>query len=535
MLKVLIADDEIWVASLIHNSIHWAALDMEVICETQDGLSTLQSILELKPDIVISDVRMPGMNGIDVVREARRAGIKSHFIIISGYKDFEYVQGALKNDVTDYILKPFDEDVLLESLQALREKILKVRKQSDAYGKMQDQLKKSISELRQKLLAGLLLSRSNTSISIDELNANYKCNFIEGCFQVVFLKQLTPQGVELPKPVVKNIFLQMRSSLTGCLHSLTPVSLENGFAVILNFSPEQATCLQKELACFGPAILQQIGLRYAGNVSLGVGGEKARFDQICESMREALGCANCHLHFGPGHIFYASHMEEQSFSCPPPESVFTQEKRLQLNQILESGSSDKLSGFLHEFFDAEALCHIHPDVVFESALLLLESFHRYISRLNDAFATDAQKPSVPDIYLCGSIQELATTLFEYMASLLGQYACSAGKIASAPVQKAKEYISVHYNEKITLQDVADTVYLNPQYLCELFKQETGINFSDYIADYRIQVAKDLLRDPQYKIKDINYMVGYKDSKSFTKLFKKTVGISPMEYRKIHHQ
>lgn len=529
MLKVLIADDEVWVSSLIRNSIEWPMLDMEVIGEANDGVDALQNILEQKPDIVISDVRMPGLNGIEVVEKTRKAGIEAHFIIISGYQDFEYVQGALKNNVSDYILKPYDEDVLMAALQKVRTKILEQRHQTVEYDKIKQQLHESVEKLRSRILLELLLGRQETPPTLLELNTNYDCGLQEGLFLVLWLKYSPCSKEEggLPFFALACMEEEVKLVLSKFCNQILCVQTQDGMAAILNFSSENMQALQLGCELAVTSMLSKIGLRYAQRCSVGMGEVCKSPEQLARSAKVARDGADCHIHFGFGTLYDINKIDVQT---PSLSTIFSWESQQQFSALLESFSIEEVPSFIASLFEKMQGAIVHPGTVSAFLDAVVDYFHRFLGTLE---LPEETRLPLPGIEACETMEQVKQQITEYICDMLKMHRSASAAKSSKPVQMAKNYITIHYGEKITLQDIAEHVFLSPQYFSELFKLETGSNFSDYLAEYRIDVSKDLLRDARYKIKDINYMVGYKDSKSFTKLFKKVVGISPTEYRKLY--
>ena len=172
MLNILIADDENKVCQLIKSLVDWEALDMRVIATAENGIEALEKIRELTPDIAITDIRMPGYDGLELVRLAKETNPRTEFIIISGYRHFEYAQSAIRYGVNSYLLKPIKKDELTDTLTRLGEKLRERTRQLSYEEKVLRTLKSDEETLRQTFLSDLVYRRDKTlkTASLDRIN-----------------------------------------------------------------------------------------------------------------------------------------------------------------------------------------------------------------------------------------------------------------------------------------------------------------------------------------------------------------------------
>ncbi|EOR27020.1 AraC family transcriptional regulator, partial [Clostridium sartagoforme AAU1] len=182
MMKVIIADDEVKVCQLIYKLIDWKELDMEVVGISHNGIDALEQVKEKKPDIVITDIRMPGYDGIELIRLCREINEYIDFIIISGYAQFEYAQKVIKYGVCDYLLKPIKKEELINNLEKMKEKYADRMNKLTNEEKLKARLKVDIEKLRSRIFTEILLNKSiqNLDLKIQNINEEYHYKFQEG-------------------------------------------------------------------------------------------------------------------------------------------------------------------------------------------------------------------------------------------------------------------------------------------------------------------------------------------------------------------
>ncbi len=197
MLKVLIADDEEKICQLIEKLIDWQALDMKLSGVANNGIEALERIEALSPDVVITDIRMPGYDGLDLVKKTRELNVGVEFVIISGYRHFEYAQTAIKYGVSDYLLKPIKKQELTETLEKIRVRYNEKSEQLTYEERVRLARKSDAERLRTTWFSNVLYrDRSEQDCSsLEEINKQYYYQLKQGCFQIVCVKF---DGISMP-------------------------------------------------------------------------------------------------------------------------------------------------------------------------------------------------------------------------------------------------------------------------------------------------------------------------------------------------
>lgn len=186
MLKAIIADDEQKICQLIQKLIKWDEIGIEIVGTANNGLDAFELIFKHQPDIVITDIRMPGLNGLELIKKVKEHHLSPSFIIISGYRHFEYAHNALKYGVEDYLLKPIKKDELVATLVKISEHILLTSGRLENELRMKSILANNRDRLRQHFISSIVLeSEKNTDLKMENINEEYQFKFIKGCFETL--------------------------------------------------------------------------------------------------------------------------------------------------------------------------------------------------------------------------------------------------------------------------------------------------------------------------------------------------------------
>lgn len=537
MLKVVIVEDESKILRMLVNLIDWNSHGFEIVSTARDGISGENTILQLKPDIVITDVRMPGCNGIEMIRRIKEILPDAEFIILSGYRHFEYAHSALSLGVRNYLLKPIDEGKLISILT-------KIRQSRESLSAQQQQQQAALEEMqiqRNILRNTLVLNLTSRDIfvpedSLETANQLYCTKFQTGCYQVATMQFDNRNESDEEK---EKIFLPQVIELIGQVYAedtydCVARTATYDITFIINYDPEnehRITQLHNFLFDQTHSLTEEYG---SYSVTAGISLPIDDYRQLKQGYTYSAQALQHSLIDGRDRIIFYD-------SLPPAvgthnaKNLFHEQRKLQLLNILSANQPDELVQWLKNFAadisyrDYQAasfydLCHNIAE----------EALNYFISIQN----MDLDKSELlfylnSELVPAASIDSLFTKLYEFLLHLIKNF--TAEKISNSykMVQRAQKYIDKNYKNQIRLEDVANAVGLNTTYLCGLFKTEAGITFSEYLTAKRMDEAKKLLRDSSLNIITIAMECGYGDVKYFSKLFSKTVGIRPTEYRALY--
>jgi len=531
-LRVLIADDELNVSKLIKNLIDWETLDLEFVGFASNGNESYSMINEHIPEIVITDIRMPGKNGLEIIKECIEQGLNTQFIIISGHAEFDYAQLAVKYGVNDFLLKPVNGDELNASLKQIIARVSEAREEKQV---ITETLENSRTVLRNSLLLSLYQRNFNPdNHSIEALNANLCLNFKPGLFLPAVIKMNVtgkPSGHE------KSILSQMRSIVKK---ELKPINYDlvvcdgadNGLYILclFNYPESNSNDLQIALQYTFDLLLHTIAPYKLYQLVLGIGMPTQLTKQLQMSFSKAVCACESYLCLGWDRIINGENMD---ISLLNSTLISIEEPNRALKPYIELFDADNFCRVLRDEFRRQM-----PNLTLYpySADVFIRKFVPAALRdiLTVHTITDNQiineQHILSNVLPCSSINEAENKLINCFAGFLSQLQ------EISPDHKAvvvvKSFIEQNYSMRLRLEDAADKVFLSPAYLGILFKQETGQNFSDYLIAVRIEKAKEMLKDIRYNINEIAKNVGYKDTRYFSKLFKNIEGINPSKYRQI---
>lgn len=535
MYKVLIVDDEKYVISLIEKLIDWEKLGMKVVGSAGDGMKGVELVEELKPDILIADVKMPGFDGISLVKRVREIDRDIKFIIISGHKKFEYAKSVMKYNVEDYILKPIDKEELEGILQKIRKELDEKSEQRKNEGKinkwmdsnrllMNDQFmeelynkslfskKQSIEEINQRYFTelGNYVYRC-AIIQLNGLNGTMEASFVED-FLSTLKKYIDQKNGENERPVMSRIgYHQILLLLESAQEKMSSVN----------------TVLEHIL---GEAL--RMGSKYSGlKVAFSV-GKPVRLDTNVMGLEETLDSARTALNKrftdGYGRILLAENNRAAENSDIDADMLKN------LGKAVRSTSESEITQQINAIYDAvRSEGYKNSNIYMTAACKVNEELYQYLRLFSSAegMQQKLEEQLGKRMIEATGITELKKLLVQHICENMEQLIGDSKSNLSPAIRTAKIFIANNYKQDIGLGDVAGVVNLSSVYFSGLFKKEMGENFVDYLNRVRIDAAKVLLKDVRNNIGEIAEQCGFSDTRYFAKIFKRSVGITPSDYRK----
>jgi two-component system, response regulator YesN len=535
MYKVLIVDDEKYVISLIEKLIDWEKLGMKVVGSAGDGMKGVELVEELKPDILIADVKMPGFDGISLVKRVREIDRDIKFIIISGHKKFEYAKSVMKYNVEDYILKPIDKEELEGILQKISKELDEKSEQRKNEGKinkwmdsnrllMNDQFmeelynkslfskKQSIEEINQRYFTelGNYVYRC-AIIQLNGLNGTMEASFVED-FLSTLKKYIDQKNGENERPVMSRIgYHQILLLLESAQEKMSSVN----------------TVLEHIL---GEAL--RMGSKYSGlKVAFSV-GKPVRLDTNVMGLEETLDSARTALNKrftdGYGRILLAENNRAAENSDIDADMLKN------LGKAVRSTSESEITQQINAIYDAiRSEGYKNSNIYMTAACKVNEELYQYLRLFSSAegMQQKLEEQLGKRMIEATGITELKKLLAQHICENMEQLIGDSKSNLSPAIRTAKIFIANNYKQDIGLGDVARVVNLSSVYFSGLFKKEMGENFVDYLNRVRIDAAKVLLKDVRNNIGEIAEQCGFSDTRYFAKIFKRSVGITPSDYRK----
>lgn len=535
VLKVVIVEDEKRICNMIATFIDWNGLGFEIAGTADNGTDGLELILSIRPDVIITDIRMPGCDGIEMI-----AGIKEELpyadvIIISGHKQFDYAHKAIKYGIRYYLLKPIMETELQEILM----EILKRRKKSLSHNNIMRDMEETISYqndvLRSNFISDLCENRDKlTGQSIPAVNAKYAAAFVPKLFSVMLIRcnKRYSNDTSGAENVLLSISQLVEKSYSDAAEEVVYGINSYGLTIVLNYSPENSGEISRRHKEFMKNAARRIEVLGMYLLYIGVGRECA-YEELWESFDSALLAIRSRVFSSEDGLIYYEQEWDPDTNTGNIVSFDYYSQLLTYIKMNNPGGTDswfsKLSAMLSDC-SSLTLSQLYGVSyhIFDYVTELVESGMK--KKLPRGKLREEMETALLD---ANSISGFVRILQDRIKKLAAESAKNTGSGHSGPVSKALEYINNSYGSQIKLEDVAKYVYLNPTYFSELFKAECGVTFSDYLQNLRMESAKRLLRETDLGIAQIAQNVGYSDSKYFSKTFTKLVGIKPTGYRKLY--
>lgn len=518
MYKTLIVDDEILDLEGMRTFIPWTELGLEVVDAVNNGFEAMHVMEREAIDVLVTDVHMPSMSGLELVKKAKEFYGRIKVIFVSGYQDFNYVKEAISLNAYSYVLKPMDDQELIDALQRIVLE-LDVERQRSLTEQAYRQIAKN--EYLLQLLEGV-----NTEETANILLEHYGLKHVSWPARAAAMEiddigwKLDP----LPEQMKQEWFNRFYESALPLLeaegiHHVCRTSKQRIFLL--------AECGQQEPDL--GSIIQRLHELHPFSVTIGVGGRAEHLHALRNSYVEALTALDYKLTEGKGKVIDHGELKfEDAVSMPetdiPLEALLNAILHYDLVQI--SDEVDRL-------FELAGAIRTRVQIQFYvmNIWMRLESQLRSVSE-NMFQALQHDGLSKPDIMLkYETIDDIRSWLRYRLFSAAEIIQNKRQKKSAKLVEEMIRYVKQQLHDNVTLKEVADYLSFSPNYLGSLFKEVTGTNFSEYVISMRMEKAGELLKDPRMKIYEVADRVGYRYMPYFSRQFKEVYGMTPGEFRR----
>lgn len=533
MWKILIIDDDFQVLEGMKKSIPWETIDAELAGEASDGVEGLDMVRQTEPDIVITDIYMPVMNGLEMIEKLREADFRGEIIILSGYADFQYARQAMRLGVTDYLSKP----VTIEELGEVLSKVVKELESKELKKLEQEEVKRRLMMyepfVHKEWLKSVITGTFDPSLAFESIQRSEYMHWLERNHMVM--------GIELTSTVrTANLSLidwnLFRFALANIIREILAeewseseyIELHSHHAAVL-FSAEPSLNLEearKKIHSIGKRIAECVQTYLKLTIRIGLGSLKDNWQEIADSTEEA----------------FLDLLQQTTVDTQGEKSMFLSEKEGAIRPIK----------FYQEL--AEAIVYSKE----EAALSIIEAYFQQLKSVSAVTPAYLQylctelwaifayslysvgivlDELVPDMELQKEIAQIQSQeqLKGWLKNKIHLIATSRHWHENFRHKEAVDfmigYAHEHYAEEISLEDMSKQLYLSRNYLNQIFKKATGETFTNYVIRVRMKKAQALLAEGKYLIYEISEKVGYKNVPYFSTIFKKYNGINPSEVGK----
>lgn len=502
MQKVLIIDDEPIIREGLKGVIPWNEYGYEICGVGIDGRDGLNKIRSLQPDLVLLDIRMPGLSGIDLVKQVRKENNKIKIIILTAYSSFSYAKELMGHGIESYLLKPIDEVELVEIIERIatdKDKEKKLASQLALYNQLNED----------KSLHALLESE------LENVSENIKEQLKNNDFQVA----------RISSEIEETNYQWLNDEIAEISDQIKLVRRDN-YNHLLFISMEES-----EIKSFLEKVRTRFNSYGDDHIVFMLGSRVNRIEDISQSYDQVKKLIDLHFCFSEKDLFI---YDDLSFNDRTNLKLSDKIDNQRLFHYMEFNDSMNLKKELQKiekYYQSANYSKERIKVeIFEWGISILKIIHKNYPSL----LTISRDELEHIINKQESLQDIIAILYEDLLEVskkLNGFSTTKGNI----IDKVKTYIDHYYPEDISLKLVADLFHYNSAYLGKAFKRQTGDYFNIYLHKVRIEQAKKILLDKQYKVYEVSKLVGYSNSDYFYKNFKLYEGISPKEYQMQHEE
>lgn len=509
METVLIVDDEENIREGIKLIIDWEELGFEIIGDASNGEEALAAVEKLNPSLIVIDMQMPKVHGLDVIKQLRRGGYNGYFIILSGFSNFEYAREAIRNNVTNYITKPVDEDELLATVKKIKANIEKSKKEGTRLGEIRN---KARSVIVRDLLSGIPVMEENL-VAMNLLYPRYQV-IIHETYNV------GKEDVRYRLSDLISAFLDEKSYELATVERNECILLK-GRTAISKFEDFIMHYQKSPIESDSPL----------DNIFIAIGNECESYQDIAGSYDRAKWLARRRFFCDEGEHFIREEKEDFQGISDLKDNKAQKELFENVMNAVAFGNRNMMVNALDEIYEyvkrreneSTDACLFMTEIM----LSLKEKLTRQYTVLSEVFDTNAGIIEFIEsrFYLYEIIQYISDTLDVAMNMI---YCRQAGE---SVIDDVISYIDRFYAQPLTLEELAAQFGYNSGYLGRLFTKTTGCGFTYYLNECRIKKAKELLLEGKYKVYEVSQLVGYSDVDYFGRKFRKHAGLTPAEFKK----
>ncbi len=530
MYRIILIDDEPLILAGIASLICWEEHDCCIVGKATNGHTAIDLILDTRPDIVITDIRMPVMNGLELIQACKEKNCEFAFIFLTNLEDFQLAKEAVHLGATDYLVKlDLKPQTLIQALERAKEHCSRMESHhnKELYALL---LKDSRKQLEQNYFSQLLLTPPSDSDFAfhPELDASYRNAYL-------LLLQMKPEQILFGQTepydfqFISSQLLDVVSGIGTRYFSSHAMLMPQKDTMLLVVSPKAESDNEKALSEFCTKVNVALGTYFALTALFGISQksrETSRLPQALSEARSALG--RCYYDSALGISFY---QDQKSRLRQPAQREFNINflKKSMSAAVLENESQD-----LKEIFRelSELFAQYKPDK--PQAVSACINIYSYLHDLlqNESTRENAFPYSIDiakQLSGLGSLDDILLWLDSFCEKICAMLAERKEKRSDKFVYMAKRYIHEHYREKLTLSEIAEHLTISPGYLSSTFSRYMNKTVSDYIAEVKIEHAKELIDSGQYLIYEIADQLGFENAYYFSKVFKKVTGMAPKNY------
>lgn len=535
-IKVFLVEDEMVIRRGIKNSIDWEKEGYIFCGEASDGELAYPMIIKEKPDILITDIRMPFMDGLELCKLVKKELPNIKILILSGYDEFDYAKEAIRLGVTEYLLKPISSGKLLEALNGVSESIRREKEDKDLVRKYMEEMRENTEHEKQKFFEQMIAGNLSMADAL-ETGKKYEMNLSAGMYNLLLFRFTL--GKENRKS--GELLGEAEYAIEKLTERLEYVfefqrGVEGWAFLLMADNEEQMSERVKELSKDLEEIMKNYStIAYFG----GIGQPVARLRELEESFREAERALAARFTMEFNRIISVEDIRMAQNVDTLDDIEITsfgeiEKTRTMLEKFLNNGAEDEIDEFvdvyINELPEENLKSVLMRQYIIMDAYIVMMSFCEKIEGIEGEMQAQSEelKNSMKTIQ---TLEEIKNYIRMLLKKIIGVRDTISGRRYSDIIEIAKDQIRKTYmSDEISLNTIAAEVGMSPSYFSSIFSKEMGKTFVEYLTEIRMDRAKELLMCSSMKTSEIGYEVGYKDPHYFSYIFKKTQNCTPKEFR-----
>ena len=535
-IKVFLVEDEMVIRRGIKNSIDWEKEGYIFCGEASDGELAYPMIIKEKPDILITDIRMQFMDGLELCKLVKKELPNIKILILSGYDEFDYAKEAIRLGVTEYLLKPISSGKLLEALNWVSESIRREKEDKDLVRKYMEEMRENTEHEKQKFFEQMIAGNLSMADAL-ETGKKYEMNLSAGMYNLLLFRFTLGEENRKSGELLGEAEYAIEK-LTERLEYVFEFQrgVEGWAFLLMADNEEQMSERVKELSKDLEEIMKNYStIAYFG----GIGQPVARLRELEESFREAERALAARFTMELNRIISVEDIRMAQNVDTLDDIEITsfgeiEKTRTMLEKFLNNGAEDEIDEFvdvyINELPEENLKSVLMRQYIIMDAYIVMMSFCEKIEGIEGEMQAQSEelKNSMKTIQ---TLEEIKNYIRMLLKKIIGVRDTISGRRYSNIIEIAKDQIRKTYmSDEISLNTIAAEVGMSPSYFSSIFSKEMGKTFVEYLTEIRMDRAKELLMCSSMKTSEIGYEVGYKDPHYFSYIFKKTQNCTPKEFR-----
>lgn len=535
-IKVFLVEDEMVIRRGIKNSIDWEKEGYIFCGEASDGELAYPMIIKEKPDILITDIRMPFMDGLELCKLVKKELPNIKILILSGYDEFDYAKEAIRLGVTEYLLKPISSGKLLEALNGVSESIRREKEDKDLVRKYMEEMRENTEHEKQKFFEQMIAGNLSMADAL-ETGKKYEMNLSAGMYNLLLFRFTLGEENRKSRELLGEAEYAIEK-LTERLEYVFEFQrgVEGWAFLLMADNEEQMSERVKELSKDLEEIMKNYStIAYFG----GIGQPVARLRELEESFREAQRALAARFTMELNRIISVEDIRMAQNVDTLDDIEITnfgeiEKTRTMLEKFLNNGAEDEIDEFvdvyINELSEENLKSVLMRQYIIMDAYIVMMSFCEKFEGIEGEMQAQSEelKNSMKTIQ---TLEEIKNYIRMLLKKIIGVRDTISGRRYSDIIEIAKDQIRKTYmSDEISLNTIAAEVGMSPSYFSSIFSKEMGKTFVEYLTEIRMDRAKELLMCSSMKTSEIGYEVGYKDPHYFSYIFKKTQNCTPKEFR-----